>query len=325
MDLKQIVSSHSLAYRGYVLDTQMQPASDKVIAMMVGFEPNDCAKYLEVLEEIGLIKKVPLPDWAQREKELLDSEEKVGSGWVQGGTQHPPALNKTKLKKSKQTANGNGKAKEKKKSASAAPLPKTEKNIQPQKKAKPKNNQQDKLKAESKQNNAKQANRQSTGKDAATAGLNASSPTSAPPIADKPTDSDAGRQQTQHSNVQKLPAPAANVIDFEQTARLLDPAAKEFAAQIYARLSLPWPADSSEGYRELANFQQAWINAQRAGIGVAGLATLWESAMHHADAVAAKRRRKPGTIPKPARLWRYLFNKSLIKAISGVRSCKQAS
>lgn len=137
-ELREMAANMSRAYRGYLLDVNKQPSSNKDIGMLIGLSEKETTTVLKRLEQIGLIEKVPLPkfDLSQNEKPKNDgsgSEKKAakkakksatGRKGQTGGKQGNGAGNPDnssahekkrepfkKTKTEKVTKNGNGKSK----------------------------------------------------------------------------------------------------------------------------------------------------------------------------------------------------------------------
>ena len=60
-DIKNIAANRSRAYRGYLLDEKLNPATDKKIAQWLGLEDKTAKTVLKDLADVGLIERVPLP------------------------------------------------------------------------------------------------------------------------------------------------------------------------------------------------------------------------------------------------------------------------
>jgi len=61
--LKASAANHSRCYRGYLLDERLAPASDKKISQLIHLDIAATRKALKTLAKVGLIKKVPLPEF----------------------------------------------------------------------------------------------------------------------------------------------------------------------------------------------------------------------------------------------------------------------
>jgi len=85
-ELKEIAANRSRAYRGYLLDERFEPATDSRVAMWLGLEIKEARSILKELAKIGLIERVDLPIFDERENLPPDKPGDTGdSGDDDGG------------------------------------------------------------------------------------------------------------------------------------------------------------------------------------------------------------------------------------------------
>ena len=287
-DLREIAANRSRCYRGYLLDEKNQPATEKKIAQWVGLEPSECRRVLKELADIGLIERVPLPEFDITENEIprkskrrSDRSRKPGSrggkkrGKGKSSSAHEPARASSSAFTETVNGNGNGNNKGNKKQT-AKPL-----------------------------SNGGINQERTSGRDMRGQGVMReeipTAPTTTPLFS--PTGSDAGvGHRSLDSSVPDLPrsvlTPPPKYGD----------EAKQFGFEIFKALRVQHNPTSPEGRRELGGFASAWQTAQISGIS--SLNELWQASVQDATRIGLKRGRTRWR-KGPEATWRWLFNKRL--------------
>jgi len=282
-DLREIAANYSRCFRGYILDERFEPASVNKIAGWVGLNITETCKILKELEQIGLIEKVPLPEFDP------SINEPPGEGDKPEKDRNPrrrrTGRSKRKKRKPRASSGAHGK--------SRAPLNKK------------------KTKSGNGKCKGKSSGKPKKGKKKRTTATPATTPD---PI--NPKGSDAGVGQKVCWPVKDLPQGSVN---YKQTAKLgsvlhklYDPDAEQFAQEVYDAVGTRYAKDSREGRSELACWKAAWAKAQMAGVNPAYLTELWNKIISEAMKLKRKRRRTSVRFRRsPEAVLRWLFDRIL--------------
>jgi hypothetical protein len=302
--LRNQAAGRSRAYRGYLLNGRREPAKLADISDWLGVPASQARKLLSKLESVGLIEKVPLPQWDLDKNEAPSQKPKGTDGDAaegdsaadDGGAEGPPEISgnlQSPFKNgNRRERKGNGKEVE-----DGNGLKRKEK----------RNGKKEKAKAQTK---AKPP----------------STPTAAPPPA-LPTEADARGPvgparlnapwgSDRHSEPTRL----AQLMPSGVFARDSGPKASShrrytdraylFAAEIYTALDLY--CGDREFAREMACFAARWTEAELAALPPPVETALWDQAVRHAAKVRRKKRAK-----KPGAVWCDIWTALLAKAKTG--------
>lgn len=327
----------SRKYRGYLLDCKYGPQTTKHLAARLRLEVQDLQSYMIALAKVGLIERVPLPNFAELdvdaagetvaqtvEKQVVKKRKvakrkpaKKRPAAIVTPEKIEPAKTSKKFEIPSRTTNDNeninkkttsGKAaslKMNKKAASAAPLPEKEKETLTLKTG-------------------------PQGAEAESLCPTASPPLTATPLVDSrffPTEADAlhneppqdstgpstattevdagGRSSGRHS------PPDASPSSFDESRfdDLYDRSGQAFAVAIYQALGLTPNEDDPQMARDMGCFAAQWGQILEGGLQFAKLAWIWDRAVE--DAVAIRRSARKGQRFKvgPAAVWVSMFKK----------------
>jgi hypothetical protein len=332
-ELKTMAANRSRCYRGYLLNEKLQPATTKRISQLLQVDEDMAAHYLEALEDVGLIERIPMPDFDESvngppggdsDKTSGNSTEKPKRTYRRRGSttktsvsgRRRKAFNKVEVEKIE-----NGKDKNKTNSENE----KEDKNI---KESKEQNQQQKEIRSsETKarpdlkaRSGAKGAvcdhegetvphstdSTDSTQSDGCHS-LPADAAVGSVPLA---TQSDGGVRSSKGLNGSDGLPLSSNT---DAVKRVYDPACKEFAIEVYTLIGTPYAPDSLEAAQNLGCFAARWQEAQQAGIGIELLHQLWTAAMAGAKTLNAKRKRKVKFTSSPEAVWVTNFRRKLAK------------
>jgi DNA-binding transcriptional ArsR family regulator len=87
--------------------------------------------------------------------------------------------------------------------------------------------------------------------------------------------------------------------------------ADDFAVEIFGLLRAPFDANSRDGVRELGNYRAAWLDAIDAGLSSAQMDELRAKARKDAMTIGSHRKRYYANDGSPEQYWRFLLNKHL--------------
>ena len=328
-EIRENAANRSRCYRGYLLDENFKPASEKKIGLLLKLDYKAARRVLKELAEIGLIERVPVPEFdlgvntpppkdsdnSERARETSSAHEKP--------REVPSAFkNKDKSKSKKKTAIGKSESKKEKKTA----IGKIEKEKQAEAEAESKAKTVPKGKIVPKTEAEPQAEAEAEGraeKESHTGTIAQQAPTAAPPsVPTMPTVSDSGegadgimpRDPPQSVFNRATSQPGALRRSVAGMRMLHDPAGREFAGRIYQAIGTPHPVHSTEGIRELTSFASAWLHAKAAGLTPAELESLWHRTIKDAEVHGRKRKIRPGVYTKsPEAVWWATFKSRLKK------------
>ncbi len=327
-ELREIAANRSRAYRGYLLDEKLQPASDKKVSQWLDLDIAKTKKILHDLTEIGLLERVELPDFDPSDNESPAENEDPDKAKRQreGGRNRcgrkgktarsrsipgssvrtrndPRSLTRVTKKEEHEVQSssrigksGNKRSKKKSgKAASAAPMhtPTRESQSHPKLKIHHIGNVTEIIDTEAQL-------------VAADNGKAPVSPTTAPPTSTDPTiPTNPDAKQGAQNCLNASSGPAASVSSPEM---LYD--AKAFAAAVYEELRLSvYPKPAAD---ELACFATAWRDALDTRLSSSALRDLWNKSIRE----ARKLGRKPHSAFTKGRgaVWRKIFNERLSNA-----------
>lgn len=271
-ELKNVAGNMSQEYRGYLLDSNFQPASVKEIGRWLGISEQKAQKIIEELRDVGLLELVVAPQFngqprkrtgkSGRPRSSPRKSKKGNSGGARArprnsGKRRNPLKKKAKVKtKTKVKVNGNGKAKSKEKkkrlnkNKPKSPPAKTTQPIKPQ------------VFAE---------------RD---------------PVIQFPGPSELNPPRRVKN--QRLDIIAKKIL------HNYNPQSKQFAFEIYEALGLPWDPTSEMGRRELGCFASVWEKVAgwgNAGISLEAIEELRDRAISEAKKIAKRQQnRKKGAV-----------------------------
>jgi hypothetical protein len=251
-DLKNWSGKKTIRHRGYFLTTSEQPASYEYLAAQLQLNVTELKKAIPILEQIGLIERVPFSVW--RDNDRLYKATKKRKKSVKKGTRSSQRKTGTSKKNKKPDLSGRIRTEP---DEIGSPLKNDKGNGKGKSKGKSKINGNPKRKIKNDNSNRKH-NVKAIEKQENRAAKTTTAPTTAPPFV--PQDSAA----LSRPGTIKFPACSAAVKDNRGPAKLGDvaegilhrynPEAKQFAFEIYQALELPWDPTSKEGKRELGCF-----------------------------------------------------------------------
>lgn len=301
-ELITLASGFSRCYRGYLLDEKFEAASSKKIAQWLGYEPKAMTAILSILEEVGFIERVPLPDF---DTSMDDENPKMPANPdIPGQNPAKPDSEGRPLKKGEtevqsqietgsEKGNNNPNSKENEKSENPQGIEaKDNTNVNPNPNSKQENN--DKGHKEAQSTNG-------------TVNPNPINPTS--------SDVSGGGKLLKPADI-----PLNSVLNESS-----DTQAQFFASEVYRRLKIPFAFGTTAARQELMNYYQAWHAALKSGLPPDSLLGLWQDSMDEAEKIGrefeAKRNgcKKKGGWSKPGKGFRYLFNQRLANYKSKVK------
>ncbi len=320
--IRAAASRRSRAYRGFLLNERLEPASSIEIGRTVLYVPPQRAeKILGALEAVGLIERVAVPDW---DLSLNDLPKKKGTAKRQKAgpgdnlsretTRNPERARETTSATERRRAPLNAKRKEKERKEKAKPRPsaserKEKANSRPsaserkaQENSRPSASER-KMQENSRPSASATAQTHTQAMSAETSEETTTSPASAPPMTPTPSDdgrasgSLAARPESVHADDLGHLSHALSSV-----RRRCNQAALQAGRDIYRALGSPWPDDSPESAREVGAFAGCFERAVGSGIGPAVLVELWESLVKEARRLA-KLYSKNGGYRSAARVW----------------------
>lgn len=306
-------------YRGFLLDGQMLPATNRDIARWTNLTVPEIKKVLKQLSKVGLIERVDLPEFdtdsdqtpkkpdEKDDRKTTSKSKKKDSAGSSGKTRKnlgksgetPDAFKKTRTATTTLTKTKKKTAKKKKLSKTASA-----------EKANDQSNPKAKQQPEAKPSTTQSCEVERVGEQQS----KSLSPSASPPS--MPTESDSGvavntlpsqssyQQRPQSAHDKNPPVRLGAILNQKQ--HRYNPESRAFAHEIYDKLGLGYPKDSPQAQRELHNFAAAWMQAQGSGLGGVGLEELRAKSVKNAMKI-----RKGGKARKPAAVWRSTFNKRL--------------
>lgn len=319
-ELKNISANASKVYRGYLLDSNFQPASDEQIGSWLGLDSKESKELLIQLNQAGLIEQVTMPDFEQSKETKTKKLAKK--------TTAKKSTGKTKVTDKKKSSLENlvdsRRATRKHESTRDALNKKIKAKAKIKGKAKVKTNE--KIDCEKKER--KKYNRQSANKQKSRSLKGQDEQKTKPPTAGnesiEPTESDAGGsvipftgplgsvKHTRTSN--DGPQAIGSIIAGIQ--HRYSPDAKAFAADVFEALQLNCQPDSIQGRRELGCFASLWMDALRSGIPPPELDRLRGRAVSEAKRLRRYWRNRPGKIQA---VWCKVFGDMVKKAKNGIQ------
>ena len=358
-ELKEIAANRSRCYRGYLLDERFRPATERKISQWLNVDIKLARKILKDLADIGLIERVPVPQFDPTvndppEKKPKAKDEPAQPGRKPVGRKPKPSKNagQTRGGGSKNAAipgatgnagnsteaftrgNGNGKNEngnsevqsESEKGKTGKKRKKEKAQAAPvpgkRKKLNPPSTPSDNPKAKAKQKNNAQLklHRNTTPEGTGEEKRTTSSPaTTHPTFPSIPTVSDAGGGKGDSESNPTKPPHVGSGSFVNRVEKLYDSSCQEFAGKIYRELRIPHEMDSTVGRQELGNFATAWSLAQVAGLQPAQLATLWDKSVKEAKAIGLKYKRGVKFTKGPGAVWRSIFNKRLAARVGEMK------
>jgi len=267
-DLKNFSGKKELAHRGYLVTTAEQPAGYEYLASQLKIDISELKKAVPILGQIGLLERISMDGFADeaRPKKTKSKARKKDKSEQSGTVRNSPDAS-GKRRKTLKKRKGN-------------------------------------------QSNYKTNSNENNGNDKGN------------------TKGELKRQDKDNSNAIEAPPPTTQPIkpqvsakrgvliqftppsELKNTGRLGDiaekilhrynPAAKQFAFEVYEALKLPWDPTSEQGKRELGCFASIWEKAvgwQNAGIAMTMIDELRERAIAEARKIANRRQnRKKGAV-----------------------------
>ena len=300
-ELKNISANSSGTYRGYLLDSNYQPASDEQIGSWLGLGVKESKELLIQLSQAGLIEQVTMPDFEQsKETKTKKSAKKNTAKKLEG---------KTKVTSKKKPAGKNSVASRETTRKNERARTCLNKKVKVKVKVKVNGNEKIKEKINIGSLNHNEQEEQNE--------ISNQSPPTTQPI--EPTRSDAGSsviqfpdcsrsaKNTQHSKNE--PQAIGSIIAGIQ--HRYSPAAKGFAGDVFAALQLHCQPDSEQGRRELGCFASLWMDAVHSGLPPPELDQLRDRAISEAGRIVKHWHNRQG---KPAAVWCKVFGDMLRKA-----------
>jgi len=321
--VRTMAACYERIYRGYLLDSQMRPLTEKKLALRLHLDAKRLRAALKLLIEVNLIERVECPDF-----EALAAEEAKG----QDNSEDSETFSRS-LEKGKGNGNGKGKGNGKKRvSGKGKSNTKTSRSTSPTEPNK---------QVERQGQHPGQANDQGQPQRRRET---AASPTTTPPnrlmpTPTLPTDADAQGDRATSAPLTDVDARGANrppqapgpprsrmdgeldrIVRVLRGTELPEPdgfeqrysdRAKEFAPTIYRALGLAYGRVMMA--RELGTFAACWTKAELTGLPPPIAAQLWAEALTQASKLRKKRKLK-----KPGAMFCRIWNSLLAKA--GARS-----
>jgi hypothetical protein len=337
LDMSQLHHQGDKYLRGYILDERQRPAGPTRIGQMIGCDAATAEKFLKILERVGLIDRCEVPaspgcgggetvgsSAAKSTKKRVRKTVKKAAGGSktrkkrQGGTQvepPPPAFFKGEVEGKEESLRPSASAQDEDKNklglsaskgnvqdegtAAAAPPRSDEGQAQAEGPAgaglKPKAEEQAGLQAGSK----------SQGKGNAQAEP-PTTPTTTPPIADRPTETDGGGAGV----VLSAGSPPLDLSADERFERFMGAGSPTaFADEAYRRLRMPFAWGSPEACRECESFVSVYTSAVMQIRQPNRMKEFYAKAIKQADELGKRFLRRPKAFSKgsPAAV----FNKKL--------------
>ena len=331
-ELSALAGTMERRYRGYLLNARLQPATQAELAARLDLPRDEMLKALKALERVGLIERVPMPEFAddpdedrreEREEQLHRTAKRdTGTRGRKAARARKTGRKCASLKDSETFPNSpealieltNDQTKEEVLTGMAKGKAKGEGEVQ---------------------------------------GQAPHSPAPTPPEGQgpgpgpgRPQDVTAGQPRHSSPPGRREPAAAARGVSAGPTIvqlhhngdaspigdllpRALDGLAHgqavradDFAAEILGLLRAPFEATSRDGVRELGNYRAAWLDAIDAGLSSSQMEELWAKARKDAQTIGGHRKRYYRDDGSPEQYWRYLFNKHLNARRSGKHAAK---
>ena len=283
--LVNMAAKRSRAYRGYLLDAKNLPLSDAQIGKLLRIETKIISKILRKLASVTLLEKVDLPIFDLSINEFPNKKNDDEKPDQRKGAEKSAQRRKPLKKGKKETVlNGNGKS--------------------PKNKNNGNGNRKHKTNAQEEQEYEDQT---------------ATAPTTTPPF--MPRQSDEG------GSVIPFTGPPGSVKNNRGPQKLgditrrmfhrYDQDAKQFGADVYRALKLPWDPTSAQGRRELGSFAAEWMKAKQSGLPPDVLEKFRDRVTSEATKLS-KRPPKRGNI---SAIWCSIFNK-ILSARCAENQCK---
>lgn len=333
-EIRENAANRSRCYRGYLLDESFRPASEKKISLLLKLDYKVARRVLKELAEIGLIERVPVPDF-DLDVNTPPPQKSGNSGRARKKTNvpgnsrsSPGAFKKKEKEKEKKTATVIGKSESKKEKKTAIGKIEKEKQAEAEAEAEGKAKTVPKGKIVPKTEAEPQAEAEAEAegraeKESHTGTIAQQAPTATPPsVPTMPTVSDSGegadgimpRDPPQSVFNRATSQPGVLRRSVAGMRMLHDPAGREYALKIYKAICVPYPESSTEGIRELTSFASAWLHAKAAGLTPAELESLWHRTIKDAEVHGRKRKIRPGVYTKsPEAVWWATFKSRLKK------------
>jgi DNA endonuclease activator SAE2/CtIP C-terminus len=300
--------NHSRTFRGFLCNDKGRAASVAEIAADILFcEEDQAATILDSLVEIGLIEKVPEPDWEAREAELNEKARQAREA----------------------KTGGKGKTKTgRKKSVSRKNLENSGKPPAPSKKQSEVTGEP---KGEGKENGLAKGKGEAQGHSPVIPDTTPSEDQKP----ERPHEVTEGRPRHSAASGRREPATAAHGVsggpkilplrqDRDATAigselpRAVDGLthgyalqADDFAEEILSLLGAPFASDSRDAKREAGNYRAALLDAIDAGLSPPQIEEVMGKARADAAAIGKHRKRYYRSDGSPEQYWRFRFNKHL--------------
>lgn len=320
-ELKNMAGNTSKTYRGYLLNSNFEPASEKEIGRWVGVDEKQAAQIIADLEDVGLLERVDLPDFdgdgdeqkkpkkknkppSKRARASTGSSKRARKSTGTTGRARKPLK-----KKANANAKTNAKAKKKPNDNIDTDNPNTEKN----------NNRQKSGRVNS---NALEGKRKRKTKSATTDCRQAAvAPATTPPFMPQASDARGSRviqlAQAPSGSVQNTRAEPQQIGEvIKEMEHRYDVDAQHFARKIYQALRLPWHIDSPDAARQLGSFASVLHKSKKRNLSQSSIEELWNQAHLEAGRIAKRKdkNRNPGAI------WCKVFKRLLASKVS--KQCK---
>lgn len=307
IELRELAACRSRAYRGYLLDDRLRPASNGWLAALCGLDSRTMQRCLKALASIGLVVQTPLPQWdlsKNKDPESPAAEKpKPAQKGPKNAKKRNPRKRPEKNGKNRRPLNivkvkdkVKDKEKDKKKEIGIRQRKSEEK------KKKTSDSIKDNPKTEIETETEGKANAQASRQGQPTAVPPPPPAAQSPKPKSKPTDpsqSDAGEAV---SCTQEPPPPSINL-----SAMLNDLYNPElFADAVFQRL-FGGPPCGLHGRQEIGAYASAWERALQASLKPSELKRLWDRSLLRAEQISRKRRR----VKSPGAVWMHEFNKRL--------------
>ncbi len=315
-ELSALAGTMERKYRGYLLNARLQPATLAELAARLDLPRDEMLKALKSLERVGLVERVPVPEFADDpDEDRREDRDEQPERTAKRGTRTRGAKRTKTHKTSRKCAS----------SEDSEMFPNTPEAFDEL------TNDQTKRKIP----NGQVAKGQAKGEGQAPTSPAATPPEGQGPGPAKPQEvSDEGpRHQQPAAGGKPAHAPPAvstgprilplhQDVDARPIVDLLPRAmdglahgqavrADDFASEIFGLLRAPFDANSRDAVRELGNYRAAWLDAIDGGLSSAQMEELRAKARKDATMIGSHRKRYYRDDGSPEQYWRYLFNKHM--------------
>jgi hypothetical protein len=317
-ELSALAGTMERKYRGYLLNARLQPATLAELAARLDLPRADMLAALKALERVGLVERVPMPEFADDpDEDRREERDEQPERTAKRGTR-TRGEKRTKARKTSRKCASSDNSETFPNSSEAF-----DELTNGKSKRKILNGQVAKGKAKGE------------GESQAPTSPAPTPPGGQGPGPEGPQGVTAGQPRHSSLSDRREPATAAPGVftgprivplhgdgDARPIGDVLPRAldgmahgqavrADDFAAEIFGLLRAPFDASSRDGARELGNYRAAWLDAIDAGLSSAAMEELWAKSRKDAGTIGSHRKRYYRDDGSPEQYWRYLFNKHL--------------